>query len=101
MILSGVLTCTSIWFHCVGSVLALRVDKLYAHSLATMFWVESIWNFFQRRRRIDVIFVATINGVIYIYKCQSTAYDGFPSHLWHMLMHGVAVGGWSGYLLTQ
>lgn len=100
MLMSAGLTCTSLWFHATLSPLSMTIDKIYAHSLGCIFWCESIHNLWRRRRRIDVVFVATINGVIYIYFCKSRVNDGWVGHLWHMTMHVAAIGGWVTYLLT-
>lgn len=99
MLMSAALTCTSVWFHATTTPLAMFVDKICAHSLGTIFWCESIHNLWRNRRRIDVVFVATINGVIYIYFCKSRVNDGLIGHLWHMTMHFVAITGWTVYLI--
>jgi hypothetical protein len=99
MILSAGLTCTSLWFHTTGSPMSFFIDKVYAHSLGGMFWCESVHNLWQRRRKIDVIFVATTNGIIYIYFCKSRVQEGIVCHLWHMTMHVVAITGWVVYLI--
>jgi hypothetical protein len=101
MVLSSALACTSLWFHGIGSHLSFVVDKAYAHTLGTIFWIESLQNFWKRRRRLDVIFVATTNGIIYVYFCHTKGRQGMTSHLWHMAMHVIAIGGWVGYLLKK
>jgi hypothetical protein len=101
MVLSGALTCTSLWFHGTGSQLSFVVDKCYAHGLGALFLAESISNLWKHRRRIDVIFVATSKGVIYVYYRYAKGRDNLASTLWHMFMHGIAIGGWAGYLLTK
>ena len=100
MVLSAGLTCSSLWFHTCGSPASFVVDKIYAHTLGGLFWFEAVYNLWRRHRKIDVVFVATTNGIIYIYFCKSRVQQGIACHLWHMAMHVVAITGWLVYLIT-
>jgi hypothetical protein len=93
-----VLTALSLWNHGTGSILALTIDRAYAHTFALLYGIRALRLCLRPRRRLVDIVVLTIYGftvVFYAFELKEI------NIVLHMGIHGCTVAAFSLHMLTK
>jgi energy-converting hydrogenase Eha subunit G len=97
----GLLTVTSMLFHCTQNDIYRKVDEVVAHTAGICYSVISVKNVIVKRRCVDVAIAAAAltSGWMFFYKSKPCKFEHI-SQYWHMGVHGLSNLAWTLYVVT-
>lgn len=94
---TGILACTSLWFHSTRSLASFVIDKTYAHSFAIRYTVKAITRCIRKHRVCDFAVCSLTGCSIYCYYREGDSLD-IPLHI---VVHVSSIVAFSLYMITH
>ena len=93
----GLLCVTSTLYHATVHPVFEKIDKLYAHSFATIYILKGILDCIATRSPVHFLLLTSTSLPLGLFFEKSLKTEGMESKMWHMLFHISAQGCMVGH----